>query len=88
MQVMGAVADVRSGEIVESETAMQDRMQGWRPQKENEERQKNGRVFWGIKSQRSAEREWLLLSHASSRSAETHVGIDVFYIQSRGHCVK
>lgn len=26
MQVMGAVADVRSGEIVESETAMQDRM--------------------------------------------------------------
>lgn len=40
MQVMGAVADVRSGEIVESETAMQDRMQGWRPQKETEERQK------------------------------------------------
>lgn len=36
MQVMGAVADVRSGEIVESETAMQDRMQGWRPQKETE----------------------------------------------------
>lgn len=42
MQVMGAVADVRSGETVESEAAMQDRMQGWRPQKENEEGQKPG----------------------------------------------